>query len=284
MLSRTSRILTTLLVMALCLSVLALGASAAGGPTKSDAGSGARLPQYAAAAPRAPLASFSEGFEDITLLPGMGWASQNNSNPLGLTGWFQGNDGVFPAQAGSTTSYLGANFNNTSGVGTISNWEITPAVTLSAGDTVSFWTQTAPGSIWPDRLELRMSLNGASTNVGTSETSVGDFTTVLAEVNPNLVVGGYPEVWTQYVVTLTSAQVPTPTLGRFAFRYFVTNGGPSGDNSDYIGIDTFDYTAATPTAVTLSTLDAQANSALLPLAALALLVAGAALVLRRRIA
>lgn len=284
MLNRASRILTTLIVMGLCLSVLALGAAAAGGPTKSDAGSGARLPQYAAAAPRAPLASFTEGFEDITLLPGLGWASQNNSNPLGLTGWFQGNDTVFPAQAGSTTSYLAANYNNTAGVGTISNWEMTPAVTLSAGDTVSFWTQTVAGSIYPDRLELRMSLNGASTNVGATETSVGDFTTLLVEVNPTLVVGGYPETWTQYSVTLTSAQVPTPTLGRFAFRYFVTGGGPSGDNSNYIGIDTFAYTAVAPTAVTLSTLNAQTNSALLPLAALALLVGGAALVLRRRIA
>ncbi|MFZ1265185.1 MAG: choice-of-anchor J domain-containing protein [Anaerolineae bacterium] len=283
MLNRASRVWAILLVLALCLSVLALGASAAGGP-KSDAGTGAQLPQRTEAAQQAPLADFSEGFEDITLLAGLGWANQNNSSPLGSTGWFQGNDTVFPAQAGSTTSYLGANYNNTSGTGTISNWMMTPAVTLSAGDTFRFWTSTAAGSIWPDRLELRMSLNGASTNVGATATSVGDFTTVLAEVNPTLAAGGYPEVWTEYVVTLTAAQVPAPTLGRFAFRYFVTDGGPSGANSNYIGIDTVSYTAAAPTAVTLSTLDAQANTTLLPLAALALLVTGAALVLRRRIA
>ena len=161
---------------------------------------------------------------------------------------------------------------------------MTPVVTLSAGDTVSFWTRTADGSIWPDRLQLRMSLNGASTNVGTLATDVGDFTTLLVDVNSTLTVGGYPETWTQYSVTLTSAQVPAPTMGRFALRYFVENGGPSGDNSNYIGIDTFEYTAAAPTAVSLSTLGAQTNSSLLPLAALTLLVAGAALILRRRIA
>ena len=44
-------------------------------------------------------ASFSEGFTDITLLPGMGWFLQNNSQPIGLTGWFQGNTTVFSAQA-----------------------------------------------------------------------------------------------------------------------------------------------------------------------------------------
>lgn len=284
MLSRANRILITFVIVALCLGVLALGASAAGGP-KSDAGTGAQLPQRSVPAARAPLASFTEDFEDITLLPGLGWANQNNSNPLGLTGWFQGNDTVFPAQAGTTTSYLGANFNNTAGTGTISNWEMTPAVTLSAGDTISFWTRTVDGNIYPDRLQLRMSLNGSSTNVGTSETSVGDFTTLLLDINPTLVTGGYPEVWTQYTVVLTSAQVPSPTLGRIAFRYFVTGGGPSGANSNYIGIDTFAYTAVTPTAVGLSTLNAQSGSAMLPLAGLTLLLAvGGLLVYRRRIA
>ncbi|HSN77416.1 MAG TPA: choice-of-anchor J domain-containing protein, partial [Anaerolineae bacterium] len=57
------------------------------------------------------LADFSEGFDDITVLPG--WFFQNNSAPLGLTDWFQGNDTVFPAQAGAATAYIGANYNNT---------------------------------------------------------------------------------------------------------------------------------------------------------------------------
>ena len=48
--------------------------------------------------------------------------------------------------------------------------------------------------------------------------------------------GGYPNVWTQYTVTISG--VPTATTGRFALRYFVENGGPSGANSNYIGIDT----------------------------------------------
>ena len=39
----------------------------------------------------------------------------NHSEPLGLTDWFQGNDAVFPAHSGASTSYIGANFNNTSG-------------------------------------------------------------------------------------------------------------------------------------------------------------------------
>src|SRR5204862_6521990 len=41
----------------------------------------------------------------------------------------------FPAQAGSSTSYIGANFNNTTGTNTISNWLLTPPVTLDRKST-----------------------------------------------------------------------------------------------------------------------------------------------------
>ncbi len=186
--------------------------------------------------------SFSEGFDDITNLPG--WFTQNNSSPIGTTSWFQGNSAVFPSHSGAPTSYIGANFNNTAGTGTISNWLLTPEVSLANGDTFSFWTRSVTGSSFPDRLEVRLSLNGASTNVGTAATDVGDFTTLLLEINPTLAIGGYPQVWTQYTVTLSS--IPGGASGRFAFRYFVTNGGPSGSNSDYIGIDTVEFTSAGP--------------------------------------
>jgi hypothetical protein len=35
--------------------------------------------------------------------------------------------------------------------------------------------------------------------------------------------------------------IGSPTEGRLAFRYFVENGGPSGTNSNYIGIDSVSY-------------------------------------------
>jgi hypothetical protein len=63
-------------------------------------------------------------------------------------------------------------------------------------------------------------------------------------VNPTLAVGGYPEVWTQFTATVTGA--PAPTCGRFAFRYYVTNGGPSGSNSNYIGLDLVEFTTDVP--------------------------------------
>jgi subtilisin family serine protease len=174
-----------------------------------------------------------ERFDNITTLPGDGWVQINHSEPLGTTDWFQGNPIAFTSQAGAADSYIAANFNNTSGgTGTISNWLITPALNLSRIGEISFWSRAALQT-FPDRLEVRLSNAGNSTDVGTSATDVGDFTTVLLTINPSLLTFVYPEVWTKYVI----ANIATGGTGRIAFRYFVTNGGPTGSLSNYIGID-----------------------------------------------
>jgi hypothetical protein len=189
-----------------------------------------------------PSSSLSEGFDNITTLPVTGWVQINHSTSLG-SGWFQGNASVFPAQSGATNSYIGANYNSTTGVGTINNWLVTPPLTLRNGATMTFFTRTpVTVPVFPDRLQVRMSTNGYSTDVGTLPTDVGDFTTLLLDINPTLTTSGYPIVWTQFTVTVSG--VAGPTTGRLAFRYFVTNGGPTGANSNYIGIDTVQFNAA----------------------------------------
>ncbi len=193
----------------------------------------------------APAQSFTEGFDDISLLGAGGWVMQNNSSPLGITNWFQGTNiaasGPFDAHIGAANAYIGANFNNTTGgAGTISNWLLTPTVTISNGDTFAFYTRKASGQDYPDRLELRLSLNGVSTDVGSSAAASGDFATLLLSVNPSLQSGVYPSsTWTQYSVTISG--LSEAIEGRFALRYFVTSAGPTGSNSDYIGIDTVSY-------------------------------------------
>jgi len=243
---RTKRIFTLLLTIILGLGLVSgsLAQDSSPNPPPDSAyldrqGGAAGSGQTEAVAPEdyQSIASFSEDFADITNLPG--WFTQNNSNPLGLTDWFQGNDVVFPAHAGAPTAYIGANFNNTSGTGTISNWLLTPEQSLADGNSFSFWTRTAEGSIWPDRLQVRLSLAGNSTNVGSGAEDVGDFTDLLLDINPGLVVDGYPTTWTQYTITLIG--IPQGSSGRLAFRYYVTNGGPTGTNSNYIGIDTVEF-------------------------------------------
>jgi hypothetical protein len=205
--------------------------------------------------------SFTENFDDITLLAGNGWVIQNNSTPVGALGWFQGtatnatpSPGPFDAWNGAPNAYIAANFNSTGSTGTISNWLVAPNRTLRNGDAFQFYTRKptigAGQTDYPDRLEVRLSTNGASTNVGTGATAVGDFTTLLLSINPTLVTNVYPQVWTQFTITISG--LPAPTSGRMAFRYFVTGAGSLGTNSDYIGIDNTVYTPYVCPAFTVS--------------------------------
>ncbi len=181
--------------------------------------------------------AISESFTDITTLSGSGWVMNNLSTPVGTApNWFQGAVGVFAAN--TPTGYIGANFNNVTGANTISNWLITPSRTLKNGDVISFYTKSRQN--FADRLQVCMSTNGTSTNVGTTNASVGDFTNLLMDINSSLAATGYPNTWTQYSYTVTG--LSGPTGGRFAFRYYLASGGPTGTDSDYIGIDDFVYT------------------------------------------
>lgn len=159
------------------------------------------------------------------------WVAFNASSPLGSTGWFN-NPAILGTNSGAGAA--NANFNNTTGTNTINNWLMTPVVTLNNGDTISFFTRTPTGSPFPDRLNLRMSTNGAST-------AISDFTTTLVSVNSGLASGGYPTSWT--LVSATVSGLGGPVSGRFGFHYDVTNGGPSGANSNFIGIDDVRYSA-----------------------------------------
>lgn len=199
---------------------------------------------------RASAQPYTENFDNISLLTGSGWLIQNNSAPLGANSWFQGTatsatpqPGPFNAYNGADNAYIAANYACTGNLGTISSWLITPNRTFRNGDVFQFYTRkptVGPGQTdYPDRLEVRLSTNGASTNVGTSATSVGDFSTLLLSINSLLVANVYPQTWSQYTITISG--LPAPTSGRIAFRYFVTNGGLTGSNSDYIGIDNVVY-------------------------------------------
>jgi len=195
-------------------------------------------------------ASFTEGFNTPGVLPA-GWVTKNLStrSAIGNPWWVAAGiedefgDIVVGPHAGNGMALV--NYTSVSiGSGTINNWLISPVITgLRNGDTFSFYTTTVPGSEYADRLEFRMS-TGSGTDVGSTTTSVGSFTTSLISVNPGLEVGGYPEDWTKYTVTLSGLSGPVD--GRVAFRYFVYNGGRLGDNSNIIGLDDFSYVSAVP--------------------------------------
>jgi len=197
-------------------------------------------------APKVSAQSFTENFDDLTLLSD--WFVANNSDSPDVS-WFRGAPSIFIAQSGHDSSYVGANWQSslgTLGTETLSNWFITPNRIFNNGDVISFYTRTTVNpATYPDRLQLRLSTNGTSTNVGVGSAAVGDFTTLLLDINPTLTTTGYPGAWQQYTVTISG--LTGATSGRAAFRYFVTNGGPAGSASNYIGVDTYSYTSNTST-------------------------------------
>jgi hypothetical protein len=186
--------------------------------------------------------AINEGFSNVAGLTAAGWNQQNLSTPIGSNpNWVQGDPVNMPFSANSlpANSYIAVNYNSVAGAATISNWLITPMLNLNNGDVITFYTR-GTGSVYADNLQVRLSTNGSSTNVGASNISVGDFSNLLLEINPTLNAALYPSTWTQYTVTISG--LATPTAGRIAFRYYVPNGGPTGLNSDLIGIDDFVYT------------------------------------------
>src|SRR6185436_6782020 len=189
-----------------------------------------------------------EGFDDITVTTTTnGWSIQNLSNPVGTTTWDQGAGVGAPAYSGAADSYAQAGYTATdpAGTGTISDWLIGPEYTFNNGDTISFWALSYNSGTYPDRLELRLSLAGASTNVGTTEFEYGDFNVLLTTINPYLDTTDFPDVavhansWFKYIGIVSG--LTAPTSGRFAFRYFVLDGGGTGANSSTIGIDEVTY-------------------------------------------
>jgi hypothetical protein len=199
------------------------------------------------ALPGPEAAAFSQGFNDATLAA-TGWSAANISQSASASLWStttgitSGGVPVVSPQEGARFAVV--NFTQVStGAGTINSWLFSPVInSMVNGDSFSFFTTTTPGSSYPDRLQVRLNTANTGTNVGATPTSVGDFTTLLLDINPAYDVGGYPEGWTQFTVNLSG--LAGPTDGRLAFRYFVEDGGPVGANSNVIGLDTFVYTAA----------------------------------------
>jgi hypothetical protein len=180
-----------------------------------------------------------ENFDYVDSLSNKGWVLINHSNPLGtqLNGAFQGDSNI---SAYNTTGFLAFDVNSadfSDSTAEINSWLLTPPLSIKNGSVLTFYTKkTDFMSQFPDNLEVRMSTNGSSADVGTTSSSLGDFINLLLSINPANVVGGYPGSWTKYTVIVSG--LTAPTTGRFAFNYYFQNAFTQGLE---IGIDAFEY-------------------------------------------
>jgi len=82
-----------------------------------------------------PVQIINEGFNSV--LPA-GWAQVNNSSTIGTQPlWYAGT--AFPPY--SPTEYVAVNYNCTTSGNSISNWLMTPVISIRAGDYFSFYTR-----------------------------------------------------------------------------------------------------------------------------------------------
>ncbi|WP_264520427.1 T9SS-dependent choice-of-anchor J family protein [Flavobacterium sp. N1994] len=189
---------------------------------------------------------YNFGFDGTTQnMLSAGWVQTNQSATADpLFPWSISTAATDPGvqgQSGGANSFCWVNYQSTTSAtgATISNWLISPTITVKNGDVISFYSKKGViGSTFADRLQLRMSINGAATvNPSTGPDDLGNFTILLEDINPNLNLTSYPSTWTLYSYTISGLLGITDC--KFAFRYYVTDGGPSGANSDLIHVDTF---------------------------------------------
>lgn len=220
------------------------------------------------AMPGVPDQSFVEEFDSADAAYARGWRYINVSEPMGTGFWTQGmfNDPLvtgLPApipfnaysSKGSYVGFIGADFTSTSAAqGVISNWAVSPVVTMQNGDLIQFYTRATvynagggDSTDFANRLQVRMNSNNEGTNVG-SGNDHGDFNRVLLDINTFYAEAhtsaalydptAYPTRWTKFEAKVGGLN--GPTKARFAFRYYVEGGGSNGLGSG-VAIDSVAY-------------------------------------------
>jgi hypothetical protein len=193
--------------------------------------------------PPPPDESFAEEFDTIGNAYNRGWRFINKSVPAGLTNWMQGDASTYEIPAfsskGTLDGYIITDYNATSGApptftGIISNWAVSPSITIKNGDKIIFYTtrQIFNGDVFQDfidRMQVCINTYGDDINVGLGD-DPGNFSKVLLDINPFYqpydpgVNDWYPYLWTRFEVTVNG--LIGVKKRRFAFRYFLEGGGP----------------------------------------------------------
>ena len=166
---------------------------------------------------------FAEMFNE-PVFPPAGWTTINRDSSA-LPPWFQGTStSKFVPYEG--TGFAADNFQRANGT-YIDDYLISPAIPGVAApgfvDSLKFWVRSALNSImnYPDSLMILISTTGTDTS---------DFTTFLDYFS-------VPKTGWTLKGYLLSGRVPTNSSVHIAFRYLHFFGGPTGDNSDFVGVD-----------------------------------------------
>ena len=204
--------------------------------------------------------SFAEEFDTATAAINRGWVIKNTSDPGGSGIWQQAG-GILPwfnafSSNGTYVGFIGADYTSTNAAeGVISNWLISPVVTMQNGDKIVFYTRCllfdagtgGDSTDFGTRLQVRYNKRNDGVNTGTG-TDPGDFTESILDINSSYVFYhsdplqyspvAYPARWTRFEATVVGLN--EPVKGRFAFRYYLEGGGFNGLGSG-VAVDKVSY-------------------------------------------
>lgn len=167
-----------------------------------------------------------EGDNSVTGLTTRGYSVYFRSvgGPGSTDTWFQGNPLVFAAYNGSDSSFVAANYNTVTAINDIDNWLVLPVLAVGAGDSLSFWSQAPLASIYADSLRIMYNPTGATLP---EDANWVELARMVVNTNGQ---------WERAAFAIPTASA----TGAIAIRYNVVEGGPLGNNSDFVGIDQID--------------------------------------------
>jgi len=175
-----------------------------------------------------PVILISEGFDNAGTPSTVGWSTQNLSSPTGTSDWSAGNDTVFAAQAGDSTSYTAVSYTSAAAGGTLSDWLISPSFSNATAVQVTLYARAAGDLGYIDQLSFGFS-SGAAAPASFSMSA------------PQTIAS---DSWTSYTFYLAAGS--TLSTARFAVQYV-----GSADAANYVGIDSVTITAVPETSTWL---------------------------------
>ncbi len=164
------------------------------------------------------------GDNSVAGLESRGWVVLNEDAGGTVPAFFQPDGGVFTAYEGPDTGFVASNYQGANGF-LIDQWLISPEITVAAGDTLSFWHRSPDANPYDDSIYVRLSTTAGITSAD------------------------FDVTWGRYLVSESgwarwTGTFPSAGTVRFAIQYYIVDGGPSGNNSNYIGLDYFEVISA----------------------------------------
>lgn len=162
-----------------------------------------------------------DGDNSVAGLQSRGWIILNEDGGGVTDPWFQGGT-QFLAFDGPDSGYVASNYNGANIDGVIDQWLISPPLTVTSTDTLIFWARSPLGGATPFDDSIHIMYSASAGTTPSSFVSIGRF---LVPKND----------WDDFFIY----NFPSNATIRFAIRYYLFEGGPTGIRSNYIGLDLF---------------------------------------------